>query len=120
MAVKLDVVKDEGTRFVYLLVDGAPDITPEQSCLKPTIRPEQLTLEYVSEGLNDWKLRKVIASGRMVTVATGEISRTTLRRHSAQWTDVEGTGKIHKAVTPKWVVDLAKRFPTPDALPHKR
>lgn len=118
--ISMEVITDEGTRMVTLLVGGTPDLTPEETCLKHTIRPEQVTLEYISEGLKGWELRKVMVTGRLVNITTGEVSRTTIRRHHAMWTDLAGTGGIHKGKTPKWVVDLAKKFPAPDALPHKR
>jgi len=118
--IKLNVTEDEGTRLVTLKVSGVPDITPEESCLKHVVRPEALVLEYISEGLNPWVLHKVTASGRLVNVHTGEVSRTTMRRHFSSWTDLKGTGQVHKAVTPKWVVQLAEKFPTPEELPRKR
>jgi hypothetical protein len=118
MAVEFHIGIDEGTRVLRGDITGAPDVTPEQSCLTTTFRPESILLEYVSNGLSGWRLKEVTVSGRLVNKA-GEVNRTTRRQQHATWADLTGSGKTHKAVTPKWVVDLARKYMTdPDSVPH--
>ncbi len=118
---KLNVIRDTGVRVVELTVDNVPDITPEQSYISFHLRPSTLELRYSSDGLGAWKLVEVATTGRGVNSKDGSVNLTSRRTHSVTYTDLTGKGGIHKAVTPKWVVDLAAKYASdPDALPRKR
>lgn len=119
--IKLNVIRDDGTRMVDLVVDDAPDITPEQSYIQFGIRPSMLSLRYTSSGTDPWTLADVTVTGRAVNAKDGTVNLASRRTHSVTYTDLKGSGGIHKAVTPKWVIDLASKYGnTPDELPRSR
>jgi len=118
--IKLNTIRDESTRVVELVVDDAPDVTPEQSNVTFTVRPSMLTLSYAATGLSSWKLASVTVTGRSVT-KDGTINLASRRTHLTTYTDLTGKGGIHVAVTPKWVVDLAAKYgDAPEKLPRSR
>lgn len=118
---KVHVIRDTGVRVVELTVDNVPDITPEQSYISFHLRPSMLELRYGSEGVDAWKLVEISVTGRGVNSKDGSVNLASRRTHSVTYTDLTGKGGIHKAVTPKWVVDLATKYANdPDALPRKR
>lgn len=116
--IKLNAIRDESTRVVELVVDGAPNITPEQSYVKFTVRPSMLTLSYAASGLDSWKLASVTVTGRSVS-KDGTVNLASRRTHLTTYTDLTGKGGTQVAKTPKWVVDLAAKYGgTPDELPR--
>lgn len=119
--IKLNAIRDDSTRIVELVVDNAPDVTPEQSYIQFTMRPSMLSLRYVAANLDEWKLVDVTVVGRAVNSKDGTVNLASRRTHQVNYTDLTGKGGIHKAVTPKWVIDLAAKFAnSPEKLPRSK
>lgn len=121
--MKLEVVADNGTRQITLVIDpkdGVPDLTPEESNSIYTYRPFMVELEYTSEGNGKLALTSATTVSRMVNKETGQVQTNTKRQFRTHFTDLAGKGGIHKAITPPWLVDLAKKYgSTPDAFPRR-
>jgi hypothetical protein len=117
MAVKYNVIRDNGSRILEVMVEGAPDITTDQSYISKDIRPIHVELYYTSTGMDPWVLTKATVFGLPVN-KSGETNSMTSKRHRVVYPDVHGKGGISMAVTPEWLVDMAKKYTDPDKLPR--
>lgn len=114
--------------FVYTVMDvsqtvkvsvaGIPDLGPENTYHRCSIRPDVLEITYTREGSGSWGFRQVNVIGKRV-LRSGRTSDSAQMSHMF-WRNIPGRrgsfGPEWFDKTPAWVCELATRYPTPETL----